>query len=79
MKTYHLRKVNGFWQLKQAGNHPAQIKWETKKEAVAAAAEFCRENATRELPISLRIARTDGEFTEERTYPYWADPKKSKG
>ena len=57
----------------------ASVGAERKNTFVSRCAKWCRETATEQKPLSLRIHSIDGRILEERTYPRAADPQRSKG
>ena len=79
-----LAKVRGsaFWSWQMLiGAQPvlSQSHSEDKASFVRRCASFCRLNATAERPISLEILTRHDVHQSERTYPRFADPKRSKG
>ena len=81
LKVYEIRRASYLvWAMWLKGKRILGCYFsESRAQFISRCAKWCREVATVEVPISLRICRRDGSIIEERTYPRSADPRRSKG
>ncbi|MDX0413894.1 DUF2188 domain-containing protein [Sinorhizobium medicae] len=72
--TLHKDEKSEKWRLEKEGSNRAKASFDTKSEALKNLREAVGTNGG-----SVRIRKTDNTIQEERTYPRFKDPKKSKG
>lgn len=74
MQNYYVNPVDGGWILVKEGEDKELKKAKTKPQILRATAEFMQGKTG-----SVKVRKRNGAFSEERTYPRSADPRKSKG
>ncbi|MDR6763606.1 hypothetical protein J2Y38_003827 [Flavobacterium sp. 2755] len=76
MKNFHLVQEDGKYKLKKENAERASKVIDTNKiDAIKQSKDFIQSQGGG----SLKIHKNGGGFQEERTYPKFHDPKKSKG